>query len=218
MLESVYNYNVGFIKSEEEKNLLLKILKAMSIIDRKFFVSNKKMAYYDTALSIGEGQTISQPSTVARMLILARLKKGDDVLEVGTGSGWNSCLISFLVYPGNVMSIEKINNLIKKAKENIKNLQNNLKKQDKEKLKNLKLKNISVFSLKSGKKFNKIIITAGINKQQEEKIKTLALNFLKDKGILICPYQAGPLIIFKKNKKLEKEETKEEYVFVPLRE
>ena len=218
MLESVYNYNVGFIKSEEEKNLLLKILKAMSIIDRKFFVSDKDLAYYDTALSIGEGQTISQPSTMARMLILARLKKGDDILEVGTGSGWNSCLISFLVYPGNVISIEKNNNLIKKAKENIKNLKRNLKQQDKEKLKNLKLKNINIFSFKSEKKFNKIIITAGINKQQEEKIKNLALNFLKEKGILICPYQEGPLIIFKKNKKLEKEKTKEEYVFVPLRE
>src|SRR3989344_3658044 len=85
MLKSVYAYNTIFTKTKEEKELLLKVLDAMSIADRRFFLTDKTYAYEDSALSIGAGQTISQPSTVARMLMLAELKKGDDVLEIGTG-------------------------------------------------------------------------------------------------------------------------------------
>ncbi|MCA1794674.1 MAG: hypothetical protein LC660_12555, partial [Desulfobacteraceae bacterium] len=62
------------------------ILHAMDKVDRKYFIDHDP--YVDAALSIGHGQTISQPSTVARVLMLAELSPGHDVLEIGFGSGW----------------------------------------------------------------------------------------------------------------------------------
>ena len=223
MLRSVYNYNSDFCVAENEK-LLEKILFAMSIIDRKFFVSDEEYAYDDNALPIGKGQTISQPSTVARMLLLAELEEGDDVLEIGAGSGWNASLMSFLVYPGNVLSIDRINSLVKNAQENLSKLRNYIKQkkpQDFVKLEKLNFLIENIFSEgKTWKKhYDKIIITAGIaDKETEDKVEEIAKSLLKQDGRLICPYVSGPLIIFKKKDRLIKEKTKEQYVFVPLLE
>ena len=68
------------------------------------------------------------------------------------------------------------------------------------------------------RKYDRILITAGIEHGQERKIEFLAGNLLKQKGLLICPYTQGPLIIYKKQGKLKKTLTKEQYVFVPLLE
>lgn len=65
-------------------------------------------AYGDTPLPIGEGQTISAPSMIAIMLEEARLRPGERVLEVGTGSGYGAALLATLVGPENVVSIERI--------------------------------------------------------------------------------------------------------------
>jgi len=239
MLKSVYNFNFRF----GNKKLLKKIIGSMAVLDRKFFVRNKEVAYDDNALPVGKGQTISQPSTVARMLILADLKEGESVLEVGTGSGWNASLISFLVYvrndrisehpkipnktqeffdPGSVISVERIGELVERAKLNIKNLGEHLKKNNSEdylKLENLYLLKEDIFAERSvwKRSFDKIIITAGISgEESEEKVKKIAEELLKENGILVCPYVSGPMVIFRKNGKLKREETKEQYVFVPL--
>lgn len=221
MLESVYNYNSDFISEGEEKSLE-KILFAMSVVDRKFFTEDKEDAYINTALSIGEGQTISQPSTVARMLLLAELEQGDDVLEVGAGSGWNAALIRFLVYPGNVISADRIGNLVKKARQNVSELRNHLRKISLQNVEKLSKINFVVEDALFGekvwkKKYDKIIITAGIAyKETEDKIEKMAKHLLKRNGILVCPYVEGPFIRYKKNDELKKEETEEQYVFVPL--
>ena len=105
MLKSVKNYLSLFGRiGNYEKD----ILKAMFMIDRKDFISQNiiEYAYVDEALPIEKSQTISQPSTVARMLQLLQLKSGDKVLEVGTGSGWNACLIGYLIgEKGSVLSL-----------------------------------------------------------------------------------------------------------------
>lgn len=219
MLQSVAYYNSAF----GNKELLQKILFEMSITDRKFFVLDEEYAYDDNALRIGEGQTISQPSTVTRMLLLAELKEGDSVLEIGTGSGWNACLIAFLVYPGQVKSIDRIDNLVEKAKENTTKLRNYLKQkhlQNVEKLSRLNFSTENIFSKGKTwqKKYDKIIITAGVSDREiEEKIEEIAKNLLRQNGLLICPYVSGPMIVYeKKETKLERKETKEQYVFVPL--
>ncbi len=213
MLESVEEFNSGY-----NDFLLKRILKAMDVVDRKFFVENEN-PYVDTALFIGEGQTISQPSTVARMLLLADLKKGDNVLEIGAGSGWNASLISFLVYPGKVISVERIKSLIEKAEENVSFLKKHLNEENKKKLDKINFFAENIFS--KGKvwkqRYDKIIITAGIEHRQENRIEKIAKSLLKDKGILICPYISGPILIYKKEKKeIKKQKTREEYVFVPL--
>jgi len=202
MLESVSNYLSHFGPVNK------KILEAMDKIDRKNFMSLglKSQAYVDTAMPTEKGQTISQPSTVARMLQLLELKKGDSVLEVGAGSGWNAALIGFLVgEKGKVVGLEIFKELIKKAKERVKN----------QGLKNIEIKQKDF--LKITRKFDKIIFTAGILYPQETKIEEFAYEHLKNKGILVCPYRCGPLIIMKKQEnKIKKTLTKEDYVFVPL--
>jgi protein-L-isoaspartate(D-aspartate) O-methyltransferase len=177
----------------------------MDKIDRRGFVPDdfKDKAYLDNAIPILKTQTISQPSTVARMISLLKLKKGDSVLEIGTGSGWNASLISYIVKPGKVLSLEIYKELINNSKNNIKNLN----------LKNLEIKNEDFREIKE--KFDKIIFSAGISK--EDIIVDFVRSNLKENGILVCPYRSGPLIIIKKIKdKIKKEYSKEEYVFVPL--
>jgi len=202
MLNSVEHYLSNF--GENNK----KVLDAIKKIDRKNFMPAelKEQAYLDEAMPIGKGQTISQPSTVARMLQLLELKKRDLVLEIGTGSGWNAALMGYIVgRKGKIVSLEIVEELLKKAKERIKKL----------KLKNIEIKKQNFLKIKQ--KFDKIIFTAGISFNQERVIKNFAQEHLKEKGILICPFQSGPLIIIKKQKsKLSKDYTREEYRFVPL--
>lgn len=218
MLRSVYQYNSSFNLSKEQEKLLSRILFVMSIIDRKFFSENP---YLDTAMGIGKGQTISQPSTAARMLILADLKENDKVLEVGTGSGWNACLISLLIYPGNVASIERFLELAEKAQKNIKRLKSELRKTHPEDVEKIRpnIKVADIFDFKSKSNFDKIIFTAGIKSDEQEKeIEIIAKKLLTNNRILICPRIHGQISIFKKqnSKKIEKHETSESYVFVPL--
>ncbi len=72
-----------------------RVLAAMQKIDRKEFCMDamKSHAYEDSALPIGCGQTISQPYTVAFMTEALNLKKGDKVLEIGTGSGYQAAIL-----------------------------------------------------------------------------------------------------------------------------
>lgn len=224
MLKSVYDYNMKFILNEGQEELLNKILFEMVRIDRKYFYEDEEEAYSDMALSIGEGQTISQPSTVARMLILADIKESEDVLEIGTGSGWNAALMAFLAYPGNAVSVERIYKLIEKAEKNIAALRGNLKQkhpQDYEKVSKLNMFAENVFEKGNAWKrtYDKIIFTAGVEKGKEEKVKMLADKLLKKKGILVCPYSEGPMLVYKKSGgKILESKTKEEYTFVPLLE
>jgi len=72
-----------------------KVLKAMFNVDRiEFCIEPMKIhAYEDTALPIGSGQTISQPYTVAVMTEALEIKKGDKILEIGTGSGYQAAIL-----------------------------------------------------------------------------------------------------------------------------
>lgn len=223
MLKSVYDYNTRFLLTEDQEKILERILFVMSRVDRKFFYEDPEEAYSDSALPIGYGQTISQPSTVARMLILADLKEGDDVLEVGTGSGWNASLIAYLAFPGVSVSVDRVYKLIEQAEKNLSELRGHFKQkfpQSIEEISKINMYAENVFEKGRAwkKKYDKIIITAGIQKGEEKKVKNLADNLLKRKGILICPYREGPMLIYKKNGVLKEHKTKEEYMFVPLLE
>ncbi len=218
MLDSVRGYISSFSKDKDDKKRVDKILEAMKFVDRIFFVESAPQAYHDTAIPLTDNQTISQPSTVARMLFLAKLYPNLDFLEIGSGSGWNATLLAYLVYPGKVLSLERIKNLHKLSKENHKRFIDSLEK-DKEKFKNIEFRWSNVFEMinESDEKFDRIMLTAGISKNSEEKIELLANKFLKERGILVCPYMSGPMIIMKKiDKKIKIEYTSEYYSFVPL--
>jgi protein-L-isoaspartate(D-aspartate) O-methyltransferase len=84
-----------------------RVLEAMAAVPREMFVpeSLRRRAYADSALPIGEGQTISQPWIVAAICQALRLGEDDRVLEVGTGSGYSACVLAMLA--AEVISIER---------------------------------------------------------------------------------------------------------------
>lgn len=83
------------------------VLKAIGKVPRHFFFDETfwNQAYKDIAFPIGEGQTISQPYTVAYQTQLLHIKKGDKVLEIGTGSGYQACIL--LELGANLYTIER---------------------------------------------------------------------------------------------------------------
>jgi protein-L-isoaspartate(D-aspartate) O-methyltransferase len=93
-----------------------RVLEAMGAIERELFVPEKlrSLAYEDRPLSIGEGQTISQPYMVALMTQLLSLKGAERVLEIGTGSGYQTAVLGKLA--AEVYSIEIIPKLSDRAK------------------------------------------------------------------------------------------------------
>ena len=88
-----------------------RVLEAMESVPREDFVpeSSRHLAYEDSALSIGEGQSISQPLIVAMMVASLGLKLSDKVLEVGTGSGYQAAILSLLVR--EVITTERLSSL-----------------------------------------------------------------------------------------------------------
>jgi len=116
----------GFLKTP-------RIINAFLHIDRIDFVSEelKFEAYVNAPLPIGFGQTISQPATVAFMLELLDPSPGDKILDIGSGSGWQSALLAFIVShdddgeelnqnkKGKIISIELIPELESMGRRNI---------------------------------------------------------------------------------------------------
>src|SRR5580692_3415870 len=91
------------------------VLKAIGKVPRHVFFQETfwNQAYKDIAFQIGEGQTISQPFTVAYQSELLHIKKDDKVLEIGTGSGYQTCILAEL--GAQVYTIERIESLYQKA-------------------------------------------------------------------------------------------------------
>jgi protein-L-isoaspartate(D-aspartate) O-methyltransferase len=92
------------------------VLKAINKIPRHLFMDSGFLdhAYVDKAFPIGADQTISQPYTVARQPELLEIKRGDKILEIGTGSGYQTAVL--LEMGALVYSIERQNELFKKTK------------------------------------------------------------------------------------------------------
>lgn len=103
----------GIIKSEKVKRAFLRVPRYKFVPERY-----KEYAHIDEPLPIPAGQTISAPHMVAIMLELAELEEGMNILEVGTGSGWNAALIYELVRR-DVYTIERIPELAEFAKRNL---------------------------------------------------------------------------------------------------
>ncbi len=103
----------GIIRSEAVRRAFLKFPRYLFVEEQY-----KKYAHLDEPLPIPAGQTISAPHMVAIMLELADLKPGMNVLEIGTGSGWNASLIAELV-KRDIYTIERIPELAEFARRNL---------------------------------------------------------------------------------------------------
>lgn len=162
------------------------------------------VADYNAPLSIGYGQTISQPLTVAFMLELLQPKKGDKILDIGFGSGWQTAMLCQIVgSEGFVYAIERISELKEFG-------QNNVEKYN--------FKNVE-FICGDGSKglpdkapFDKIIAAASV----AEEIPQAWKNQLKIKGRLITPVKGSIWLLIKKEKDKFEEKEHPGFVFVPL--
>lgn len=150
-----------------------KVLSAMSNVPRHLFVppEYRNKAYEDHPLPIGEGQTISQPYVVALMTEALKLKGGDRVLEIGTGSGYQAAVLAEIVR--EVYTVEIRKNLAEKAESVLKELG----------YLNVKVKyGDGYFGWEEAAPFDAIIITAAANHIPPPLIKQL-----KEGGRLIVP-------------------------------
>lgn len=94
-----------------------RVLEAIENIPRHYFLDDAfdEWAYKDQAFPIDADQTISQPYTVARMTELLEVKEGDKILEIGTGSGYQACVLAYL--NAKVYTIERQEELFLKTSE-----------------------------------------------------------------------------------------------------
>jgi protein-L-isoaspartate(D-aspartate) O-methyltransferase len=182
-----------------------KVLKAMEKVPRHFFFDSAFLehSYLDKAFSIGEGQTISQPSTVAFQTELLDVQIGDKVLEIGTGSGYQSCVL--LELGATLYSVEYNRNLYQKAK--------NLLTQMGYKA-NFVCGDGSQ-GLPNFAPYNKIIVTAGA-----PKIPQTLIDQLQNGGVLVIPVGDSTSQQMYKVQKTAKGEIiiykHETFAFVPL--
>ena len=99
-----------------------RVLEAMGAVPRELFVEaeDRSIAYADEALPIEAGQTISQPFMVARMTELLDVHPGDQILEIGTGSGYQAAILARL--GARVTSIERQATLVPAARARLRDL------------------------------------------------------------------------------------------------
>ena len=161
-----------------------RVLKAIEKVPREDFVlsEDKEHAYSNHPLPIHEGQTISQPLTVALMTQWLDVRAGDSVLEVGTGSGYQAAVLAELVgHNGKIITFEVRKKLYEFARKNLKAYWN-----------------IEVAHSNASKEcdgeFDRIIVTASASKMPEK-----LLEHLKDNGKAVIPICDEMWLIRKKN-------------------
>jgi len=150
-----------------------RILAAMEKIPRHFFFDSSflEYAYEDKPFPIGAGQTISQPYTVAFQTTLLNIQKGDKILEIGTGSGYQACILAEL--GAKVFTIERHKILFEKTSK---------------RLTELGFRSIKTFfgdgykGLPAFAPFDKVLITAAAPDIPEQLVTQL-----KPEGLMVIP-------------------------------
>jgi len=185
-----------------------RIIEAFKNIDRADFVPEdlRNEAYINAPLSIGWDQTISQPLTVAFMQELLEPQPGDKILDIGSGSGWQTTLLAHIVGPkGRVFAIELISELMEFGRKNVAKY-------------NFIEKGIVKFICADGSKglaeeapFDKIIAAAAA-----EKIPEAWKEQLKIGGRLVTPVGSSIWLLAKISKDKFEEKEFPGFAFVPL--
>ncbi|MBK8551909.1 MAG: protein-L-isoaspartate(D-aspartate) O-methyltransferase [Ignavibacteria bacterium] len=188
------------------------VLKAIGRVKRELFVKDefKKYSYDNIALPLNSNQTISQPFTVAFMTELLEIKPDDKVLEVGTGSGYQSAILKEL--GAKVYSIERIKELYNSSKEKLFKLGYNV---------NLKNDDGTKGWIENAP-FDKIIVTAGSPRIPKQLLDQLSIG-----GRMVIPVGdevTQKLLLVKKIQSEDEKDkepkykfkTYEDFKFVPL--
>ena len=193
------------VKILEKKGISdVRVLAAIGKVPRHLFFDNALLehAYQDKAFPIGEGQTISQPYTVAFQSEKLEIRPGDKVLEIGTGSGYQACIL--LELGAKVYTIEYNRKLFETAREFLPAIG----------YKPFFFYGDGSKGLPSKAPFDKIIVTAGA-----PVIPNALIDQLADGGILVIPVgdreKQKMVRIRRKGASLIKEEF-DNFAFVPL--
>jgi protein-L-isoaspartate(D-aspartate) O-methyltransferase len=179
------------------------VLEAISAVPRHLFVSEalRYHAYDDISLPIGFGQTVSKPSVIAKMVQALQLTGEERVLEIGTGSGYQSAIISLLAR--SLVTMERIEELFNRARTVLHRLQYT----------NVRCIHSDDFNDAAGS-FDAVIVSAGT-----EAIPTTLFRKVSTGGTLIIPVGSGTGHRIKKFIKKDSGEVMEEdigeAVFVP---
>jgi len=194
-------------------NVSQKTIEAFKVIRREWFVPEKyrEYAYFDEVIPLFEDVTISQPSVLALMLDSLELKEGLKVLEIGTGSGFSTALLSYLVGEnGKIISIEINKKAHEYAKKKLKELVNS----------GIIPKNFILilgngyYGYEKEKPYDRIICHAAVKDIPEAWLEQI------ENGIIISPigdlYQKLEKIIIK-NGKIEERIPLLDVIFVPLK-
>ena len=198
LIENLKKY--GYLRSK-------KVEDAMLAVKREDFVPDhmRNLAYKDTPLEIGFGQTISAPHMVALMCEELELEEGLKVLEIGAGSGYHAAIISKIIgEKGKVYTVERIPELVEFAKNN---------------LKRAGIKNVEVIlgdgslGLPEHAPYDRILVTCSAPDIPQPLVEQL-----KEGGILLIPVGRTFSILIKGRKRHGKLEKREicECAFVPL--
>jgi len=181
------------------------VLRAMNTVPRHFFLHQDFIshAYEDKAFRIDEGQTISQPYTVAYQTQLLNIQKGDKVLEIGTGSGYQASIL--LEMGAIVTSIERSKILHQKSAQLLKKLNYNA----------TFIYGDGTLGYPANAPYDKIIVTAGA-----PKLPDALKEQLKISGLMVIPVgddkvQTMHIIIRKSTKDFE-DIAMDKFRFVPL--
>lgn len=182
------------------------VLEAISKVPRHIYFDNALLhhAYEDKAFPIGYEQTISQPYTVARQTELLEVKKGDKVLEIGTGSGYQACVLAEMGV--DLYTIESVSGLYERSKKIISSLGYKV---------NCYFGDGTIGLTKKAP-FDGIIVTAGAPKIPESLKKQLKIG-----GKLIIPvgqHQTQTMLrVVRETEEKFREEDHGMFVFVPLK-
>lgn len=183
------------------------VLAAIGEVPRHVFLDSSfvELAYQDQAFPIGSGQTISQPHTVAFQTQLLQVEKGMKVLEIGTGSGYQACVLAAM--GAKVFSIERQRNLYFKTKEILEQLPFRVKT----------FLGDGFEGLPTYAPFDRVIITAGAPDVPE-----VLINQMKTTAIMVIPIDnpnddgQTMLRITKLDNGSLKKETFGDFRFVPM--
>jgi len=182
-----------------------RVLAAFYKVEREKFVPSevRNNAYQDFPLSIGEGQTISQPYMVALMTQSLELKGDEKILEIGTGSGYQTAILAELAR--EVYSIERIRVLAERARKLLGKLgYSNIKI----------LLSDGTLGWEESSPYDRILVTAGARE-----IPQPLTDQLEEEGVMVIPVgnsYSQDLEVVRKRKNRIKIATVEKCVFVPL--
>jgi len=181
------------------------VLNALNSVPRHLFMDPGLIShsYKNMAYPIDSGQTISQPYTVAFQTELINCKEGDEVLEIGTGSGYQAAILSYLGF--DVFTIERNITLFKKSSLIFKNLSIKIKKN---------LLGDGYLGIVDSAPFDAIIVTAAA-----KEIPKNLMNQLKVGGRMVIPIGEDEQIMYRFTR-MEKSTFKKEefgqFKFVPM--